>query len=915
VAVASISQMLPSLALADDTPRAFDELPNAGDGNGTSPAGDALDTTKPTEEQSSEPGTETPDEPTPPNGTSDDDTSGKQEEQGEQNEQDEQDEGEGEPSTDSEIAKDAETTDNTDEAEGELSPLSSEQLVPEGIYLIRSALAHTQVLDIAGGSKHAQANVQLYTSNMTGAQSFALSYDENGYATFINTQSGKALDVMWGKKRSGANIWQYTPNNTPAQKWVIEPARVGAGYVLRSALAENLVLDVAAAQTANGTNVQLYTRNDTRAQSFFFISLTDAYMPQSPLTLAPGDYVITSALSGSPAVDIPGAAHTSGLQLQLYTPNGTLAQMFRVGFDGSYYTLRSLASAKSVAVAGNNRVATTAAVQENHNPRLLSQKWALEDNGDGTVTFISASCGLALDATGGKSTSGTRLQLYTPNGTTAQRFRLTPAPALVIPDKAIISLIPYAATSMRIDIASASRRSGALAQAHASNGTLAQKFEVTYWDSGALSLSALCSGQLLTIEGNTVCQRPLASSTPLPSQLWKAERAPGGMTLTNQADGRRLALSGTTLVGAAAAEPGAAAADALAQCFTFGIVPAITPGTYVLTTRDGFVLDIASASVKDGANVQLYAPNNTNAQKFTVATAGGTTVSIRNCHSEKAVSVKDSSSSNGTNVLQQTYQSSANQRFTLVPDGAGYFRIRSALSPATYLGADRGASGANVYSTTDVTRALSFGYRETTYTRAEKWIAITFDDGPSSYTEHLLDELKKRDAHATFFIVGSLAQSTRAQSLLKRMHNEGHEIGNHTWAHDGTAGVLMGALQATDDVVQKATGKPTALMRPPGGNINAQTYACGKPIILWSIDPRDWENRNGTYIYNHIVGNAKSGDIILLHDSHNTTIPAALRVIDTLKSRGYAFVTVSQLLGNAKANTVYRSGPSKVGVF
>jgi peptidoglycan/xylan/chitin deacetylase (PgdA/CDA1 family) len=266
-------------------------------------------------------------------------------------------------------------------------------------------------------------------------------------------------------------------------------------------------------------------------------------------------------------------------------------------------------------------------------------------------------------------------------------------------------------------------------------------------------------------------------------------------------------------------------------------------------------------------------------------------------------------------VVQWTYQANANQRFTLVPTGDGYFYVRTALSPATYLGADRSASGANVYSTTDIARALSFSYRETTYIKAEKWIAITFDDGPSAYTENLLNELKKRDAHATFFIVGSLAQNAAKQALLRRMSNEGHEIGNHTWAHDGSPNVVMGALKATDDLVQNATGKPTALMRPPGGNLNDKIRSCGKPIILWSIDPRDWENRNGAYIYSHVVNNAKSGDIVLLHDSHNTTVPAALRIIDTLKDRGYAFVTVSQLLGNAKPNTIYRNGPTTVGTF
>jgi peptidoglycan/xylan/chitin deacetylase (PgdA/CDA1 family) len=389
------------------------------------------------------------------------------------------------------------------------------------------------------------------------------------------------------------------------------------------------------------------------------------------------------------------------------------------------------------------------------------------------------------------------------------------------------------------------------------------------------------------------------------AQLWSVERALGGITLSNQGNNQRLALSGSSLITAAAA-------NSTSQYFSYGMVAAIEAGTYVFTTKNGFALDISGASTAEGANVQLYTPNNTNAQKFKVEAAGSGTISIRNCRSEKAVSVKDSSTANKANVLQQTYRAGANQRFTLVPTGDGYFNIRTALSPATWLGADTSASGANVYSTTDRSQALSFRYQATTYIKADKWIAITFDDGPSSYTGHLLDELKKRDVPATFFIVGRSAQGAGKEALLSRMSAEGHEIGNHTWAHNGSAGALMEGLRATDDLVRRVTGKTPALMRPPGGGVNAQTRACGKPIILWSIDPRDWENRNTTFIYNHVVNNARSGDIVLLHDTHNTTIPAALSIIDTLKARGYAFVTVSQLLGNPTPNTIYRSGPATV---
>jgi peptidoglycan/xylan/chitin deacetylase (PgdA/CDA1 family) len=195
-------------------------------------------------------------------------------------------------------------------------------------------------------------------------------------------------------------------------------------------------------------------------------------------------------------------------------------------------------------------------------------------------------------------------------------------------------------------------------------------------------------------------------------------------------------------------------------------------------------------------------------------------------------------------------------------------------------------------------------------TVAKKWVALTFDDGPGNYTDKLLKAMKKQGVRATFFVVGQMAQSRT--SLLKKMVKNGNEIGNHTYAHDGSAGALMNALKKTDKIVKKATGHKTALMRPPGGAMNEVTRRCGKPIILWSVDPLDWRDRNANTVYQRVMKSTKSGGIVLLHDIHPTSVDAAIRIMKTLKSKGYAFVTVSELLGNPKANKVYNKGPGKV---
>lgn len=193
---------------------------------------------------------------------------------------------------------------------------------------------------------------------------------------------------------------------------------------------------------------------------------------------------------------------------------------------------------------------------------------------------------------------------------------------------------------------------------------------------------------------------------------------------------------------------------------------------------------------------------------------------------------------------------------------------------------------------------------------ANKWVAITFDDGPGKYTNKLLKGLKKQKVQATFFVVGSMAKSNK--SVLKNVYKNGHEISNHTYNHKAGAATLKGQLSKTDKIIKSVTGKNSTLMRPPGGVINNGTKKCGKSIIMWSVDPKDWRDRNASTVRSRVLKSTKSGSIILLHDIHPTSVTAALNITKDLKKRGYTFVTVSDIIGKPKANKTYFKGRSKV---
>lgn len=145
-------------------------------------------------------------------------------------------------------------------------------VLEDGVYVIQSGLKDELVLDVAGGSKSNTANVQLYDVNLSNAQKWQVSHDENGYVTFTNVGSGKVLDVSGGTSVAGTNVQQYASNGSKAQKWIVIEGKDGRKTIV-SALSASLELDIAGANSSRGANVQLYTRNVTDAQSFSFYKL------------------------------------------------------------------------------------------------------------------------------------------------------------------------------------------------------------------------------------------------------------------------------------------------------------------------------------------------------------------------------------------------------------------------------------------------------------------------------------------------------------------------------------------------------------------------------------------------------------------------------------------------------------------
>ncbi|MBR4605710.1 MAG: polysaccharide deacetylase family protein [Lachnospiraceae bacterium] len=186
--------------------------------------------------------------------------------------------------------------------------------------------------------------------------------------------------------------------------------------------------------------------------------------------------------------------------------------------------------------------------------------------------------------------------------------------------------------------------------------------------------------------------------------------------------------------------------------------------------------------------------------------------------------------------------------------------------------------------------------------RAEerKRIALTFDDGPHpEYTVQLLDGLKERGVQATFFVTGEHA--SLHPDIIQRMHEEGHLIGNHTYNHvklqSDNRLEFKKELLMTNAVLQEITGEEVLYVRPPYG-IWDRSFEKELNMfpVLWTIDPTDWYCLNADTVTKRVVKKAKENAIILLHDYYQTSIEAALRIVDELQKEGYEFVTVDQVL-------------------
>lgn len=179
----------------------------------------------------------------------------------------------------------------------------------------------------------------------------------------------------------------------------------------------------------------------------------------------------------------------------------------------------------------------------------------------------------------------------------------------------------------------------------------------------------------------------------------------------------------------------------------------------------------------------------------------------------------------------------------------------------------------------------------------DKFIAFTFDDGPSKYTEDLLKTLELNNSTATFFMLGNRMKYNK--DVVKKVFDSKNEIGSHTYSHKYLTKIskkdALNEINSSQVIYKEITGSSFKYVRPPYGSYNDYIESLGYPLILWNIDPKDWLYRDSVKVYNNIIKKACDGCIVLLHDIHKETIEAVKKVIPSLNALGYNVVSISDL--------------------
>lgn len=592
--------------------------------------------------------------------------------------------------------------------------------IPNGTYYINAYLKDSSSLEIAGGGTQNGIKTQLYGYNKSGAQRFTFTKQSDGSYVITNVNSGKALDVLNAVPGNSAVVQQYEPNGTAAQRWFIRDAN--PGYYLQSALG-NWVLDLAGAATANGTAIALYEPNGTNAQRFLLSSVNAGIPVNTTVKIA-------SAINSNLVMDIAGGATGNNVAVQLYGWNDTDARKYRFAEVGNgVYQITNVKSGRLVEIAGG-ATGNGGTIQQYAANGTQAQRWVVMKYGS-NVALLNSKANRAIDVPAANAANSAKLQSYASNGTNAQQWTISKAPTmreylddLASKHRGDLSDGTYVVESALqsgkvMDVSGGSTADYGNVQLYTDNGTDAQVWKVSHDGKGYVTFTNANSGKVLdvngasTASGTNVQQFALNGSW---AQKWIAVRGSGGSYTIYSALTKNLVLDVYAALTANGANIQTYTANGTkAQQWRMTKTQTLRErlnsmasahrndlkdGTYTFgsANKRSMALDVSGGSSANGANVQLYQSNGTNAQRWQVTHDSKGYVTLTNVGSGKVLDVNGASTADGANVQQYASNGTWAQKWITIKNADGSYTFYSGLHDRKVLDVYGGATsnGANV---------------------------------------------------------------------------------------------------------------------------------------------------------------------------------------------------------------------------
>ena len=611
-----------------------------------------------------------------------------------------------------------------------LSKVGDKVSIEEGTYMLVSALDSDKVATVTGGSTANGTPITLNDNDNISAQRFEITSAGNGYYNIVAEHSGKAMDVKNSSTANGTIIQQYTSKDVSAQKWGFVDAGNGYYYICSSL---GTYMDVKSGSSAEGTQIQTYAYNGTNAQKWKLVE--SDYKP-----VEDGTYTVSSNLDKTKVLSVAEGSMVDYKNVELSSSDNTSSQRFEISYvAGGYYSIRAEHSGKALDIAGASKENGANIRQYTWN-ESAAQLWKFIDAGDGNY-YIRSKCGTTVTIEGGTADSGANIYSWELTFDEGQKWNLSKTEYQPVKEG------DYVIASYPAPGSVATVKSDNIQLERFSNSDK-QKYHIEYIDNGYYKITNVDTGKALDIKSGSSANGANVqqySWNGTAAQLWKFVEAGDGSYYIKSKLGTAIDLpSGKTLAGTNIqmyAMNGTNAQKWILDTERMNLKEVeVAEGTYTIQNGSNStqVLDVKGSSLSDSANVQTYASNNTSAQRYEILANGDGYYRIRIESSGKVLDIKGGSSAAGANVQQYSWNGTDAQLWKFVDAGDGKYYILSKKGTVLGLNAESAVSGTNV-ETDDLTGEPSqkWSLVETEYRPVENgtYVITSYGDGGKAATE------------------------------------------------------------------------------------------------------------------------------------------------------------------------------------